>query len=460
MTASDFKQGAAMRMNNRFNQILTLSILVGVILRVLAALYLGNQVVDMPGTADQVSYHNLALRVLQGHGFSFGEAWWPATPANSPTAHWSFLYTGYLVLVYALFGQNALAARLIQAVLVGIFQPLIVFLIGRRVFGKWVGLAAGVIMAFYAYFIYYAANLMTESFYISAILAALYISIRLTAESRTSTIPQDGQPVSRSRQWGLAALLGISLAAAVLLRQVFLLFVPFLFLWILLQGRRYLPQIALSGLLIVLAILPFTLYNYARFERFVLLNTNSGFAFFWGNHPIYGTHFESILPQEMGSYQSLIPDELRGLDEAALDQALLRRGIGFVLDDPVRYVMLSLSRIPPYFMFWPSSQSGLLSNIARVASFGLLWPFMLYGLVLSMMREKGWLQLRPPSPITLLYSFVLIYSLIHILTWTLIRYRLPVDAVLILFAGLAVVNLLERIPVFRQWTQPTHSSYG
>jgi 4-amino-4-deoxy-L-arabinose transferase-like glycosyltransferase len=449
----------ATKIESRFNQILVLSILVGVILRLLAALYLGNQVVDMPGTADQISYHNLALRVLQGHGFSFGEAWWPATPANSPTAHWSFLYTGYLVLVYALFGQNPLAARLIQALLVGILQPLLAYLIGRRVFGKWVGLAAGVLTAFYAYFIYYAANLMTESFYICAILAALYLSMLLTAESRPT--PDDSRKTDAgSRKWGLAALLGISLAAAVLLRQVFLLFVPFLFLWILLQGRRYLPQLALSGLLIVLTIIPFTIYNYARFDRFVLLNTNSGFAFFWGNHPIYGTHFESILPSEMGSYQSLIPEELRGLDEAALDQALLRRGIGFVLDDPIRYVLLSLSRIPPYLMFWPSSQSGLISNIARVASFGLLWPFMLYGLVLSLARGKGWSQVRPPSPLVLLYSFVLIYSLIHILTWTLIRYRLPVDAVLVLFAGLAVVNLLEKIPVFRQWTQTTHSIYG
>ncbi|MEJ2706546.1 MAG: glycosyltransferase family 39 protein [Anaerolineales bacterium] len=447
-------------MDSRVNKILLLSILIGVILRILAAFYLGNQVVDMPGTADQISYHNLALRVLQGHGFTFGEDWWPATQANSPTAHWSFLYTGYLVLVYALFGPNPLAARLIQAVLVGILQPLLAFLIGRRVFGRWIGLAAGVITALYAYFIYYAANLMTESFYILAILAALYISIILTTDQRTSTPGDARLPVSHSHTWRLSVLLGISLAAAVLLRQVFLLFVPFLFLWILLQGRRYLPQLALSGLLIVLAIIPFTLYNYARFDRFVLLNTNSGFAFFWGNHPIYGTHFESILPSDMGSYQSLIPEELHGLDEAALDQALLRRGIGFVLDDPLRYVLLSISRIPPYFMFWPSSQSGLLSNIARVASFGLLWPFMLYGLVLSIVRHKQWLQWRPPSPIVLLYAFILIYSLIHILTWTLIRYRLPVDAVLILFAGLAVVNLLERIPVFRQWTQPTHSSYG
>ncbi len=96
-------------------------------------------------------------------------------------------------------------------------------------------------------------------------------------------------------------------------------------------------------------ILPFTAYNYARFGRFVLLNTNSGYAFFWGNHPIYGTHFVPILTPEMGSYQDLIPPEVRNLDEAALDQELMRRGLQFVIDDPGRYLLLSLSRIPVLF---------------------------------------------------------------------------------------------------------------
>ena len=41
--------------------------------------------------------------------------------------------------------------------------------------------------------------------------------------------------------------------------------------------------------------------------------------------------------------------------------------------------------------------------------------------------------------------FVLVYSGAHILTWTLIRYRLPVDAVLIPFAGLALLDIVERI---------------
>jgi hypothetical protein len=39
----------------------------------------------------------------------------------------------------------------------------------------------------------------------------------------------------------------------------------------------------------------------------------------------------------------------------------------------------------------------------------------------------------------------LAYSGAHILTWTLIRYRLPVDAVLIPFAGLALLDVFQRL---------------
>lgn len=425
----------------RFNirRVLVVILVVSVTLRLAAALVFGNQVVVLPGTSDQVSYHNLALRVLAGYGFSFGENWWPATPANAPTAHWSFLYTFYLVLVYAVFGPHPLAARLIQALAVGILQPLLVYALGRRIFNQKVGLVGAALTSIYVYFIYYAATLMTEPYYITTILASLYLSLLLT---------QPGG--SRSRDYLLAACLGLVIGAAVLFRQLYLLFLPFLFLWIWWIRRRHTRQsvtlpLITSVAVMVLMVLPFTVYNYGRFHRFVLVNTNAGFAFFWGNNPVYGTRFVPILSDDMGGYASLIPKELTGLDEASLDQALLRRGLQFVRDDPVRYIKLSISRIPVYFTFWPSSGSGLISNLSRVASFGILLPFMVYGLVLSFLF-RPWSLLRwMISPVFLLHLFIVVYTVIHLLTWALIRYRLPVDAVLVLFAGLALVDLYERL---------------
>jgi hypothetical protein len=189
-------------------------------------------------------------------------------------------------------------------------------------------------------------------------------------------------------------------------------------------------------------VMPFTIYNIQRFNQFVLLNTNAGYAFFFGNHPLYGTHFVPILTPEIGSYQGMIPKELLSLSEAALDEALLKQAIQFILADPVRYILLSFSRVPVYFQFWPSTDSSLVSNLSRVGSFGIFLPFMLYGLI-RWGLAGGFRRLA--SPAWLLLLFIVIYTGIHLLTWALIRYRLPVDAVLLLFAGYAIVDLYHII---------------
>lgn len=415
-------------------------IVLSVFLRILSALYFGNQVEELPGTFDQISYHNLAMRINGGYGFTFGVGWWPVTEANAPTAHWSYLYTYYVAFVYKLFGQNPVVARLFQAVIVGILQPYLAYLIGRRIFNTTVGLIAAALTAVYIYFVYYAAALMTEPFYITLILASLYVTMLLADSERKPDI-----------KWAL--LLGFLFGLIVLLRQLYLLIIPFQLLWLLWARWRRdkwfpLAEAILAGVIIVAMVLPFTYSNYKRFNRFVLLNTNAGYAFFWANHPAYDTRFIPL----RDDYTELIPEELlsQHLDEAALDQELLKLGLSFITDDPVRIAQLSLSRVPAYFMFWPSADSGAVSNVTRVGSFGLLLPFMLYGVFLALRRNWSWSLLQ--HPIFLLLLFAILYTGIHLLSWALIRYRLPVDAVLLIFAGYGLFDLAQRF-VPKVWPQ-------
>ncbi len=403
---------------------LGLILAVAVFTRLGAALYLGDRVEILPGIYDQISYDTLARSLLNGQGYTFPRPWWPATPPGQPTSFWSFLYPLYLAGVYALFGLHPLAARILQALIVGPLTAWLLYRLGRRLFGPAVGLFAAGISAIYVYYVYYHASLMTEPFYIAAILGAFLLALEIVQ-----------QP-----SWGRWLALGSVLGTAILLRQVFLLFVPFLLGWLLWAGRkRFRPWAVLlpAGVILVM-LLPWTIRNYMLFDRFVLLNTNAGFAFFWANHPIHGTYSRLL---EESAYQDLIPPELRALNEAALDAALLRLGLGFVWEDPGRYALLCLNRTFEHFKFWPSAESGLISNISRVVSFGLFLPFMLYGLVLSLRQWRRYL---------LIYLFIIVYCGIHMLTWAGIRYRLPVDAVLILFAGLALADLGERLGRWRK----------
>lgn len=424
---------------------LVMIMVVAVLLRVVTAIvFFGNSVQSLPGIFDEVSYHNLAIRLLDGHGFSFGEAWWPGTPANEPTAHWSYLYTSYVAGVYAIFGRNPIVARLIQSLLTGILMPWITYRLANRVFEKSHGLeraqlialiAAG-ITAVYIYLFYYTAALITESFYILGIVWTFDYAVKI-AQSEESSM----------KDW---LGFGVALAMTVLLRQLFLLFAPFMLLWLWWAKRPQLWKLAIPLVVTAVFMAPWTYRNYQVFDTLVPLNTNSGHAFFWGNHPSYGTQFVPILPT--GQYYAMIPRNLKeqGLNEAEMDSALLELGVGFVFDDPGRYVLLSLSRFPSYFKFWPSGDSSLVSNVSRVASFGLFLPFMLAGLYLSFRQSFANWQARLASPYTLFYLFVLVYTGMHILTWTLIRYRVPIDAIFILFAGLALERLMVRVGLFNE----------
>jgi hypothetical protein len=53
---------------------------------------------------------------------------------------------------------------------------------------------------------------------------------------------------------------------------------------------------------------------------------------------------------------------------------------------------------------------------------------------------------------SLLVLFIVVYSLIHLLSWALTRYRLPVDTVGLVFAGRALAEGAQRLLHF--WRSP------
>jgi hypothetical protein len=347
-----------------------------------------------------------------------------------------------------LIGPYPILARLIQAVIAGLFQTLLLWRIGARLFNPKVGLITAALNAIYIYFFYYAGALVTETFYITTILWTFDAAFRIV------TVPGDTVHTKPSlNQW---LEFGLAIGLTLLLRQVFLLFLPFLFLWVWWNlpaaeekswfhraGWSAVKGLSLTTTVMALMILPFTIRNYRAFGTFVLLNTNAGFAFFWGNHPVHGTSFMSILPAGRQSYYDLIPPELLSLNEAQLDRALLERGMAFVFDDPQRIFWLSISRLADFFEFWPTPESGLVSDISRVGSFGISLPFVFFGFWLEATQAWKTQSVKTKWAVVLLVSFIVIYTLIHLASWTLIRYRLPVDAVFLIFAGLGIERVIE-----------------
>jgi 4-amino-4-deoxy-L-arabinose transferase-like glycosyltransferase len=414
------------RDRTKHKQLLTLILVAAVLIRIPIALYMGDQVTVLPGIQDQVSYDALARSLLDGRGYSFTKNWYPFTPANTPTAHWSFLYPLFLAGIYAVTGYHPLVARLLQGAVGGALLCFLVYKIGRRLVNEETGLVGAGLAAVYGYFVYYNVALMTETFFIVLVLLTLYLSIELKENPR---------PIG----W---VGLGLSLGLASLLRQTVLLFVPFLLFWLFLElrarGIRW-WHFALPVIIILFLVIPLTIRNYLVYREFLLLNSNAGYALFASNNPNMGSDWQNdevVVP---------VPEELAGKNEAQLDRALTQRGLEFILADPTRYLWLSLDKTLEYFWFWPSPDSSRISNLNRVLSFGLYLPFMLLGLYLSISRWRNFV---------VLYLFIFIHTMIHLLSWPAPRYRLTVDAVLMVFAGLALIELAKQLKTWRRGLSP------
>lgn len=380
--------------------------------RVGAALYLGNTVSGLSGAHDEISYSMLGQRFATGHDMTFPSQWYPWIEPDSPQSYYSYTISLMLAGIYSVFGYYPIIARLVMAIL-STFVVLMIYLVGKRFFNEPIALIASGIAAVYAYLVFYGVTLVTETPFILALLVAIYASFRIL----------DGETHGKQLLWW--GMLGTALAIAVLLRMAVVFFLPFFFAWIAFrlpnwQERSY---ILVPIGFIVLAVLPLTVRNYQLWDRFLLLESQFGHVFWNGNHPGHNGDFH---PYEVFPIPSQV---LSSKNDAIITNELLRMGIANVLADPGDFLRLTVTRFREFFTFWPTTDSTLQANLLRVLSFGAILPLAVSGLIWNF---RNWRSL------IIIYLFILVHTGVYVTSWTMIRYRLPIDVFLILFAASAV----------------------
>jgi hypothetical protein len=260
--------------------------------------------------------------------------------------------------------------------------------------------------------------LVTETPFTLALMVTLYVALRI-----------------RSGEWrGFKAwtLLGLLLAIAVLARIAAIFFVPILLGWLYLAVRKTTrPAMVLVPLVMIgLAMLPLTLRNYQLWGHLALSEAQFGHVFWNGNHPDHLGNFHpfKVFP---------IPEEVLALNnDVLITNALLRLAIQNILADPWSFVLLTVTRLREFFVFWPTADSSVQANLLRVLSFGLIVPFALYGVVGNLRRFA---DLAP------IYLFFVVHTGIYAVTWTMVRYRVPLDPFFILFAAYTLQQIGQAI---------------
>jgi hypothetical protein len=373
---------------------------------------------------------NIAFSLAQGHGFSnlFRRD-------TGPTAWLAPVYPFLLSLLFRAYGSFAFRAFLAAAILNALLSSAVTFPlyeIARRISGRnvaiattwlWVFLPSGILMPF--------EWIWDTS--LSVLLATTLVWMTLLiAESSNKKLW-----LTYAILWAFALLTNPSLGIAL----------PFLLLWAAVRSSdstKLSWRIPVASFaLIVLCCLPWTVRNYSAFHRLIPLRSSFPFELWIGNNDIFDEHAVRGI-QRITRYEETRKYAQLG-ENAYLDEKwTLARS--FVQQKPALFLRLTGRKV---IAAWAGTEHPF-TEFLRTDSL-LARTVIVCNLLLTLGTIAGVLLLARTKnpfayPVTI---FPALYPFIYYVTHTSLRYRHPIDPLLLfltVFAAAACFSKLNRNP--------------
>ena len=344
-------------------------------------------------------------------------------------------YPLFLAACHALFDENTLLVRLVQA-FAGTLCVYLVYLLTDQVAPRvddtlghrpWTAaMIAAAIVAIHPYFAVMSSLILSEAVFEPFMLAAL-LAIGLLWIPDSNPTQLRAKPVRRLM---VALGGGAAAGAALLVRPSWALFLPVMLGAWLVDCRRDRDRLVqtvgycsifIVGLSVVMS--PWWARNYGIYGRFVPTALWMGASLYDGLNPHATGASDMTFRQEA---------DLWPLDEIDQDRELTRRSIAFARENPGRAVELGVRKIGRYWSPWPNAD--VVRGIGpAVIGAAIELPFF------ALMVWGFWLGRRDLRALTLLAGPILYFCALHAVFASSMRYRLPGE---IPAAGLAAIGLL------------------
>jgi tetratricopeptide (TPR) repeat protein len=354
------------------------------------------------------------------------------------------LYPYLLSLFLDITGGSLFWTRFIQ-VLIGSFLPVLIFLLGKKLFSTKIALVSAIITVCYPTFIYYDSSLLITSSMV--LLSAGVVLLLYRAEERPTLIN--------------FVITGLLLGISGLARPNILLLGPALLIWIWfiikpkIGVRKAILYYLLMGGAAFLMILPVTIRNYAVSGELVFISWQGGANFYLGNNidaSGWSATAPGIDPSWSGGYNEMIAIAResggRNLKLTGVSDFWYRKAFDDIFSAPGNYIRLLIKKIRLlingyeihnnqhiYLAGWfaPIIKPLLFTRYIYFP-FGMIAPFSIIGIILSVKQRRKF---------ALLYLFLGAYSISLLLFFICARFRQPLIPFLILFAVYGAFKLAE-----------------
>ena len=373
--------------------------------------------------ADTGQFDDIALNLTKSNGFSLSSG--ISTAARPPA------YPLFLAGIYSLFGQSHLAVKLAQAIL-GAISCIIIYLIGKEVFNRKIGLWSGTAMALYPPLISTAGFILSEELAIFLLAISIFFLTRAV----------------KRKQVSYYILAGIFLGLTTLCRPITLLFPFFLYFILLSSSYRKREFICISIFLLSMigTVTPWTIRNYIKFNAFIPGQTDRGVILWAGTHlpadgpggmpyGVTSAHKEYKDPRDGEAFLKV----REGLLAVEADKAYYREGIKNIFNNPSGYLQLCLEKFKR-FWFWIPGGVEVLKPYPKV-KLGITAIY--FSILLSAVwgvwvgLKENW---RDKLPMLAIISY---FTIIHTLIFAIPRFRLPIMPYVLIFAVVGFLRILD-----------------
>lgn len=326
-----------------------------------------------------------------------------------------------------LFGADAavLPIRMAQSILL-IVQSALIWVTAQRIFGKAiVAFVAASLAALYPFFLFYQGLLLTETLFNTLLLAgiaALYWW--------------------RGRGFRFDVALAVTclcFAAATLTKPTLTILPPLLIAataWAAGAHWRRVFVILLAAACLYGAFLsPWWIRNFTLLGTFVPFTTGSAQNLYLGNNshnPDGGIDWATNVEPDVVAKILALPNEVerqRAFGKVAMD---------YIKDHPAAFVSAAAKKFMRFWNVVPNARefNSSLYSLISAASFG---PILVLSLIGAMRRWRQWRVFAP------LYLIVGYFTVVHVITIASLRYRLPIEPILVLLAAEPLAALIERV---------------
>jgi hypothetical protein len=362
----------------------------------------------------------VARAIAAGEGFSS-----PLRLVDSgPTAWFTPIYPYLVAGIFKIWGIFSDKSRLVIETLNCMFASLTVipiYAVAQRTFRK--NVAVGAAWAW----VFLPTSLIFPFYWIwDTALAALFLGLifwaTLALREAKTKLPWAGY--------------GALWAVGVLINPSMLSLFPFLAGWAIWQSRRASPDwvkfSAATVLVFAICLVPWTVRNYRVFGKFIVLRSNFGLELWLGNNPDVSDTWTPWLHPNDNQEEA---EKYKRMGEIAFMAEKQREAFTFMRTHPAETLQFMFHRFVDNWLAITDSPADAWSSTPLY-----LKAFILMNLLLSLFTLLGALFAYRSNPVEAFpYAMVLlIFPLIFYLTHSSLRYRFPMDPIMMVLAAYGV----------------------